>query len=418
MNIEECTMSVTREKLYDEIWTGPITKVSKRYGISDSYLVRILKSLNIPRPPRGYWAKVAAGIHPEKPPLPAANPGDAITWSRDGQTEFATSTADESKNTRSKRTASIATHGLVREAHTHFNNVRDSSSPYLKPYKKLTIDLIVSKDTLERSLNITSQFYLLLEDLGHHVRIAPDSQHIYRAAVDERENTKPPRHYSELWSPYRSTVVYIQDVVIGLTVFEISEEVEVGYVNGEYIPIVQYWQHPKVKNKSVYTWTTKQDTPSGRLCIQAYSTYPGTKWLKQWRESKPCEFSKILKSIVSELCNSVDEISQATQIAKQEFEERQRQWDIQREKDRLETQERRRAKNLKDSQDELFSIIETWAEVKRIDEFFKDAQLRANDLSDEDRQTIERRLIEARKLLGTIDALERFKAWKAPNERN
>lgn len=410
-------MSVTREKLYDEIWAEPITKVSKRYGVSDSYLIRILKGLNIPRPPRGYWAMVAADIHPEKPPLPAAGLGDAITWSRDGQTEFATSTVDEAKITRSKRTARVATHGLVREAQEHFKNVRDSRSSYLKPYKKLTIDLIVSKGTLERGLNISSQFYLLLEDLGHRVRIAPYDQHIHRADVDERENTKPHRHYSDLWSPYRSTVVYIQDVVIGLTVFEISEEIEVGYLNGEYIPIAQYLQHPKVKNKSVYTWTTKQDTPSGRLCIQAYSTHPGTKWLKQWREVKAGEFSKTLKSIVSELCNSVEEISQATQIAKQEAEERQRQWDLQREKDRLEAEERRRAKNLKDSQDELFSIIENWAEVKRIDEFFKDAQLRANDLSDKERQAVEARLTEARKLLGTLDALERFKDWKSPGER-
>ena len=87
-------MSVTREKLYNEIWAEPITKVSKRYGVSDSYLVRVLKGLNIPRPLKGYWAIIAAGIHPEKPPLPAATLGDAITWSRDGQTEFATSTAE------------------------------------------------------------------------------------------------------------------------------------------------------------------------------------------------------------------------------------------------------------------------------------------------------------------------------------
>jgi hypothetical protein len=411
-------MSVTREKLYDEIWTEPITKVSKRYGVSDSYLIRVLKGLNVPRPSRGYWATVAAGIHPEKPPLPTAKPGDAITWSRDGQIEFATSTAVETKATRSKRTARVAIHGLVREAYEHFKNVRDSSSAYLKPYKKLTIDLIVSKDTLERGLSITSQFYLLLEALGHHVRIAPYGQYIHRAEVDERENTKPQRYYSDLWSPYRPTVVYIQDVVIGLTIFEISEEIEVGYLNGEFIPIAQYLQHPKVKNKSVHTWTTKKDKPSGRLCIQAYSTHPGTKWLKQWKESKPGEFSKTLKSIVTELCNSVGEISHATQIAKQEAEERQRQWDIQREKDRREAEEKRQAKNLKDSRDELFSIIETWAEAKRIDEFFKDAQLRANDLSDEDRQSIEVRLIEARKLLGTIDALEHFKQWKSPLERD
>ena len=246
-------MSVTRENLYDEIWAEPITKVSKRYGISDSYLILILKGLNIPRPPRGYWAMVAAEIFPEKPPLPAAKLGDAITWSRDGQTEFATSTAVETK------TARIATHGLVREAHEHFKNVRDSRSSYLKPYKKLTIDLIVSQDTLERGLDITSQFYLLLEDLGHRVRIAPYDQQIRRADVDERDNSKPHRYYSDLWSPYRSTVVYIQDVVIGLTVFEISEEIEVGYLNGKYTPIDQYLLHAKFKNQSVYSWTSKQD---------------------------------------------------------------------------------------------------------------------------------------------------------------
>ena len=110
-------MSITREKLYQEIWAEPITKVSKRHGVSDSYLIRILKSLNIPRPPRGYWAMVAANIHPDIPPLPAAKLGDPITWSRDGQTEFATSPAVEGKITRSKRVARIATHGLVREAH-------------------------------------------------------------------------------------------------------------------------------------------------------------------------------------------------------------------------------------------------------------------------------------------------------------
>ena len=410
-------MSVTREKLYDEIWTEPITKVSKRHGVSDSYLIRILKNLNIPRPPRGYWAMAAAGIHPAKPPLPAAKLGNAITWSRDGQTEFATTTADEEKTPRSKRTGRIATHGLVREAQEHFKNVRDSSSPYLKPYKKLTIDLIVSQDTFERGLNAANQLYLLLEDAGNRVRIAPNDQHIYRAEVDEREDIKSHRHYWGIWQPARPTVVYIQDVLIGLTVFEISEVVEVGYLDGKYIPIATYLKNPLLKLKSAFSWTSSQNMPSGRLCIQAYSTYPGTKWFKQWREGKPGEFSKTLKSIVNELCNSVDVISQATKVAMEEAEQRRIEWEATRARWDREAEEQRRAKNLKDSQDELFSIIESWAEAKRIDEFFKDAQLRANDLSDEDRQVIEDRLTGARKLLGTLDALERFKEWKSPDER-
>lgn len=410
-------MTITRAKLYEEIWAEPITKVSKRYEVSDSYLVRVLKSLNIPRPPRGYWAMVAAGIHPDKPPLPAAKLGDAITWSRDGNTEFETSHSAYIKNTHTRRVARSTSHGIVRDAREHFNKVRESRSLYLKPYKKLTIDLIVSKDLLEYALKVTSKLYLLLEDHGHQVRIAPESLRIYRAAVDERENTKQIRYQSDLWQPYRPTVVYMRDLVVGLTVFEISKVEEVGYIDGKYLPMTEYLKNPHIQQKSVFSWTTKMDAPSGRLCIQVYSTHPGTKWLKQWRESKPGEFSKTLATIVRDLCDSVDEVRHATQIAIQEAEESQRKWNIQRDKERIEAEKQRYEKNLTDSKDELYRIIESWAEAKRIDEFFKDALSRSNNLSDDDRRAIESRLTDARKLLGTIDALERFKGWKLPDER-
>ena len=51
--------------------------------------------------------------------------------------------------------------------------------------------------------------------------------------------------------------------------------------------------------------------------------------------------------------------SNLLKIAIQEAEERQRKWDIECEKRRLEDEEKKRAEYLKDSQDELFSIIET-----------------------------------------------------------
>ena len=125
-------MSVTREKLYDEIWTEPITKVSKRHGVSDSYLIRILKNLNIPRPPRGYWAMVA-GNRATKLPLPPAKQGDPISWSRDGKTEFETIVINEDKPARTKRKQRNATHGVIREANDYFKNVRDTDNPYLMP---------------------------------------------------------------------------------------------------------------------------------------------------------------------------------------------------------------------------------------------------------------------------------------------
>ena len=62
---------VSREALYEEVWTDAVTVVAPRYGLSDVGLVKICKKLGIPVPPRGYWAKVKAGRPTRKVPLPA-----------------------------------------------------------------------------------------------------------------------------------------------------------------------------------------------------------------------------------------------------------------------------------------------------------------------------------------------------------
>jgi hypothetical protein len=60
-----------REKLYEEVWAKPVVQVSVQYGVSDVAIHKICKSLNVPVPPRGYWARLRAGEKIKKPPLPA-----------------------------------------------------------------------------------------------------------------------------------------------------------------------------------------------------------------------------------------------------------------------------------------------------------------------------------------------------------
>jgi len=52
--------SYDREKLYTEVWAEPTQKVAARYGISDVALAKACRQLQVPKPPRGYWAKKAA----------------------------------------------------------------------------------------------------------------------------------------------------------------------------------------------------------------------------------------------------------------------------------------------------------------------------------------------------------------------
>ena len=73
---------VTREALYALVWSEPMLKVAARYDVSSSYLGRICTLLNVPRPERGYWAKLAVGKAPQKPALQDARPGDELAWSR------------------------------------------------------------------------------------------------------------------------------------------------------------------------------------------------------------------------------------------------------------------------------------------------------------------------------------------------
>lgn len=61
---------LTREQLYEEVWTEPMTKVSSRLGLSDVGLAKICRGAAIPTPPRGYWAKKRNGEAVRRARLP------------------------------------------------------------------------------------------------------------------------------------------------------------------------------------------------------------------------------------------------------------------------------------------------------------------------------------------------------------
>lgn len=63
---------LTREQLYDLIWSRPLSVVARELGISGNGLSKICDRLLIPYPPRGYWARAHAGRAPDAPSLPPA----------------------------------------------------------------------------------------------------------------------------------------------------------------------------------------------------------------------------------------------------------------------------------------------------------------------------------------------------------
>lgn len=59
-----------RQQLLDDVWSTPVSHLTKRYGLSDAGLKKLCSRLQIMTPPRGYWAKLRAGHKvPAKPLL-------------------------------------------------------------------------------------------------------------------------------------------------------------------------------------------------------------------------------------------------------------------------------------------------------------------------------------------------------------
>ena len=61
---------LTREALYELVWAQPMLKVGARFGVSSSYMARVCSALNVPRPERGYWAKLAFAKRRRSPRCP------------------------------------------------------------------------------------------------------------------------------------------------------------------------------------------------------------------------------------------------------------------------------------------------------------------------------------------------------------
>jgi len=69
---------------------------------------------------------------------------------------------------------------------------------YLKPAKKLLVDLAVTQTGLDKAIAFANELFLAFEARDHRVVIAPNSERFHRADVDERENPGKGHHHNNL----------------------------------------------------------------------------------------------------------------------------------------------------------------------------------------------------------------------------
>lgn len=409
---------VTRESLFEQAWSTPMTKIGERYEVSSSYLARVFTSLNIPRPPAGYWAQVAAGKAKARPLLPESRPGDLTAWSRDGAPlQVSRSSLEQSqKSSRRVSTAPVTLprrHPLLLGVEDHFKKVRESENGYLRPTKRSMADLIVSRTGVAPAVGFANQLYLALMKEGLAVALSDPAMHMSRVAVDHREKASTRYIHPSLWQPQRPTVVYIGNVVFGLSIYEISEYVEVEHIGKEYVRLSSL---PATKRRSHYRdgWVMSTDMPTGRLCLQVYSPYYRAEWIHRWSEDKPGDLASIIPSIVKHLIAEAPGLGRKVEVEREKAELERQKHQLQIAEWQRKEEEKRRLKAIQDSRDQLDAVIQAWTKVNSIQAFFDDIERSALKLGEVEREVVMARLAKAKELIGCSDALEHFIGWEPP----
>lgn len=65
-------ITVTRQRLYQQVWSIPMQKLAKEFGLSDVSLAKLCRRHRVFVPGRGYWARLAAGQKARRLPLPTS----------------------------------------------------------------------------------------------------------------------------------------------------------------------------------------------------------------------------------------------------------------------------------------------------------------------------------------------------------
>ncbi|HAF24022.1 MAG TPA: hypothetical protein DCK93_14140 [Blastocatellia bacterium] len=189
---------ISLEELYQLVWLKPTRNIAREFGISDVGLGKICKRLNVPKPPPGYWQRIASGYKVKTPPLPRLGKGQ-----RNEVTIWPTTPKPKSEVKNPALTEALATeklpdkrivvsedlggaHSLVSYTNKVLSKAKPDSYgrlmlPWNTKVERPYLDLRVSKQALHRSLRIMDALLKAMEARGHDI----DSDKGPRLVVNE-----------------------------------------------------------------------------------------------------------------------------------------------------------------------------------------------------------------------------------------
>lgn len=176
------SIQLTCEQLYEKVWSQSISSLAKEWGISDVGLAKICKRYNIPRPGLGHWARKQHGYNPRQTPLPKGE--DISIEIHPHQTESGVMDGEQVKEAREKGIGEgeienpiIVSetlddpHPLIARTEKNFRSAKKDEKGFLTPKAKGRVSLVSAPGSVGRAMRIMDALIKALESRGMKVRI-------------------------------------------------------------------------------------------------------------------------------------------------------------------------------------------------------------------------------------------------------
>jgi hypothetical protein len=320
-------IKITREELYNLVWSKPLIKLSEQFGLSDVGLSKTCKRNNIPTPPVGYWAKLANGHVTLQTPLPtlSKDDSDVIEFQLDSRKE-------EEIVKREKYSYVYEEFGVIKKEGIELKVIRslDTLHPLLKDsYKKksnVSPSIYVSDDLRERAYRFSHTLFYFLEAQGFKIEIHKDDRST-------------------------GTVVNIKNTKVEIIVTEKSKRIE----------------STKPKSPTSFYDSKYEFVPSGLITFKAGKLYL---FQKEWSDSK----TGMLEDKIYDIVEGILSIAIKDRIHTLEHEEWQRQC---KEKERSEAERKERSHQHEMAIDRLLTNATKWKQSNLIKEYVSAVKLKA-----------------------------------------
>jgi len=179
---------LTREQLYDEVWSEPMATVARKYGLSDVGLAKICRRLDVPVPWRGYWRQKEVGQKLRRPALRKLGTSAMREVTLRRNAAGAAVAEPSGPVAEQQRYESLAQnrivvqetlsdpHPLVAKSVGALRRAKSDSRGYLQPKSRPCLAVLVTMESADRAMCIYDALLKALDSRGYPVTVTTSDQ--------------------------------------------------------------------------------------------------------------------------------------------------------------------------------------------------------------------------------------------------